>query len=500
MADHLGTGALLSQSRLFGRWEGTTGLDTGDLWVLATIVLLASGCAVNGGEFSPLGIALVIAACPAAVASIALWGARSGRPTGPLVWSAAVAVLALTNLSLDTASGHLAAAAGLAVVLAIAGVLLCSATTERLRRASLALATLCDLGLVAVRARWAAAYIDVFSHIQGPTQQLLLGHNPYAASYPSTTPGVTTFHYPYLPGLLLLSAPFRLIGDVRLADAAAMVLIIWSVAVLARRYSGPERAGAIAAVAVTMPFLPYMVVQAWPEIFPVAGVALWLLLRDQRVRWGVASLAIGLCVVPTVLPLLVFSWLWWGKARGEVTAAVFLAGLLCVPFALWAGVGHFIADTLLFQLRLPVRLDALSINGLLAHLGLPLMPGWAGIVFSFLVLVLMSRWRERSWDAALMLGSILTLVVFLTAKWAFFNYYFIVACGLVFSLALVRRQGSRLETETLAVQGRRATGALHGGGHHHPRRWVASRGGGDAERAPQQGDSRARPGLTNGAL
>jgi len=136
-----------------------------------------------------------------------------------------------------------------------------------------------------------------------------------------------------------------------------------------------------------------------------------------------------------------------------VTVASLMAGLLCVPFALWAGVGHFIADTLLLQLRVPVRLDALSINGLLAHLSWPLMPRWAGIVLPLLVLVLMSRWRERSWDSALMLGSILTLVVFLTAKWAFFNYYFIVACGLLFSLALVRRQGSRWETATLAVQG-----------------------------------------------
>jgi hypothetical protein len=150
--------------------------------------------------------------------------------------------------------------------------------------------------------------------------------------------------------------------------------------------------------------------------------------------------------VPTALPLLVFVWLWWRDARREITLAVLVVLVVCVPFALWAGVGKFIADTVLLQLRLAPRPDALSINGLLAHLGRPLLPGWAGASLSAACLAAFALWGTREWDSALLMGAVLTLLAFVTAKWAFFDYYFIVAVGLVLALVLA---GSELRGSSL---------------------------------------------------
>ena len=301
-----------------------------------------------------------------------------------------------------------------------------------------------DLALATSRMVWGQAGIDVFWFTQRSTERLLHGLNPYGMAYPTTTPGLLSAHFPYGPALLVLAAPFRLLGDIRLANAAAMMLLFACIAVLARRHFGDVTAGRYVALSLALPFSPFMIVQAWPEVYPVTGVALWLVLRPRHPQWAVLALGTGLCTVPTALPLVVFAWLWWRDARREINLAVLVALLICVPFALWAGVGKFIADTVLLQLRLAPRTDALSINGLLAHLGRPLLPGWVGVSVSAVCLGAFAIWGTREWDGALLMGAVLTLLAFVTAKWAFFDYYFIVAVGIVLALAFadLRRGGA----------------------------------------------------------
>jgi hypothetical protein len=318
-----------------------------------------------------------------------------------------------------------------------------------------------DLALASSQMVWGKAGIDVFWFTQRSAERLLHGLNPYGMAYPTTTPGLLSAHFPYGPALLLLAAPFRLLGDVRLTNAAAMMLLFACVGILARRHMGDAVAGRYLALAVAMPFSPFMIVQAWPEVYPVAGVALWLVLRPRHTGWAVVALGTGLCTVPTALPLIVFPWLWWRDARREVTLAVLVALLICVPFALWAGVGKFLADTVLLQLRLAPRSDALSINGLLAHLGRPLLPGWVGISVSAVCLGAFALWGTREWDAALLMGAVLTLLAFVTAKWAFFDYYFIVAVGLVLALAFADPSRARANLGTALSDQAEAAVAPH---------------------------------------
>ena len=409
------------------------------LWqvlALASLELVALGSAWRQGTFSNAALLAVAFGLLAGGGAVIARRRPTVSGVSAWVWPLAVEGLALMNLAPGLDPGSSPTQAALTVVLSCVTVTLCLCPWPNRAVLLAMIGAGTDLALAASRMVWGQAGIDVFWFTQRSTERLLHGLNPYAMAYPTTTPGLLSAHFPYGPALLLLAAPFRLLGDIRLANAAAMMLLIACIGNLARRHVGDAAAGRYLALAIAMPFAPFMIVQAWPEVYPVAAVALWLVLRPRHPRWAVLALGTGLCTVPTALPLLVFPWLWWRDARRGITLAVLVAVLICVPFALWAGIGKFIADTVLLQLRLAPRTDALSINGLLAHLGRPLLPGWAGISVSAVCLAAFALWGTRKWDAALLMGAVLTLLAFVTAKWAFFDYYFIVAVGIVLALAV----------------------------------------------------------------
>ncbi len=78
--------------------------------------------------------------------------------------------------------------------------------------------------------------------------------------------------------------------------------------------------------------------------------------------------------------------------------------------------------------------DGLSLNGLLWHLHLGWLPWWVGIAAAGTFLIYAASRRDHTWGNAISLGATMTLVTFVTAKWAFFNYYFIVAMGFILAL------------------------------------------------------------------
>ncbi len=414
-------------------WQGIT---------VAAVGIIALGSSWRSGTYSSHAIAAIFLGVPLAAAALIYQRGARAQAISSLGWPLAVALLALMNLVPGLNPGHSTAITTWSFVLAGASVALCFLPLQGLAWIVAAIAGAADLALAGVRIIWGHATIDVFWFTQGATAQLLSGHNPYAVAYSTTTPGLASAHFPYGPALLLLAAPFRLLGDVRLTNAAAMVTVFACVAVLARRHAGEAAGGRYLALALSLPFAPFMIVQAWPEVYPVAGVALWLVLRDRHSRWAVVALAVGLCTVPTAAPLLALPWLWWRQARQEITAAFVGAVLICVPFAIWAGVRAFVDDTVMLQIHLAPRPDALSVNALLWHLGRPLLPWWTGITISALCMIAFFLWGTRTWSSALMLGAALTLVAFLTAKWAFFDYYFIVAYGFVFALCLSSHSGA----------------------------------------------------------
>ncbi|HUY25020.1 MAG TPA: hypothetical protein VMV09_06925, partial [Candidatus Saccharimonadales bacterium] len=186
---------------------------------LTAVALLGLGASLSDGFYSVAGLLLVVLGV---VLTLLI---RFGKPSHApgLVWSATILVGAMATAFLYGGSPLVwlacTAGGGAAVMVVL--------SRRRLPRAAAAVVSgSIWLVLLGLNVGWGAAPIDVVLFIRGATSKLLAGTNPYAASYASTTPGLASSHYPYGPGVLLLSIPGRLLGDVRLSDLLAVLVLV----------------------------------------------------------------------------------------------------------------------------------------------------------------------------------------------------------------------------------------------------------------------------------
>jgi hypothetical protein len=393
------------------------------------IVLLGLGCADFHGEYQPFGlIVIAIGACLLLVTPTGL-----KRSDSTIIWSVAVF---LGAISTGIVFGAAPKSWLLPVVGGAAAVLVVASGRTRLRVVGCLVAGSTSLVALLQPLRWGHASIDVFDFTQRLTLRLLQGKDPYSVAYPTTTPHLPLAHYFFGPAVLILSIPGRLLGDVRVSNLLAVVALIVAVTLLAKRHGGGQQAWRCLALCLTLPFFPLMIFQAWAEIYLMAAIALWVLLRDRHRASSVAILAVGMATIPTALPLLVLPFLWWRRARVEIFAAALLAVAICLPFALWSGPANFLSYTVGVNLHLPPRPDGLDLDSAWVRLTGSWLPGWIWPAVVGISLVLVARAHPHSWTKAFYLGSAFLVIAFLFAKWAFFNYYFLVAMGVILGVAL----------------------------------------------------------------
>lgn len=396
---------------------------------LAGIVLIGFGCASSFGLYQPSAvIEISLGAC-----LVVLSATGSPRRAATLAWGLAACLGGFSSGFLfgsQPTDWLIPLAGGIAAALAIIA-------NQRLTRAVACVgAGSMSLGVILQHLRWGRAPIDVFDFSQRATLQLLRGRDPYAAAYPTTTPHLVHAHYFYWPAVLLLSIPGRLVGDIRVSNLVAAVALIAAVTVLAHRHGGPEQAWRCLALCLTLPFFPLMILLGWAEIYTIAAIVLWLVLRERHRTVSILILGVGVATIPTAWPLLALPFLWWRRSRMEILAAILVAAAICLPFAIWDGPSSFLAATLWTNLHLPPRPDGLDLDAAVVRLTGAWLAGWLWPAVAGIVLVLVARARPRGWPQAFYLGSAFLAIAFLYAKWAFFNYYFLVTMGVVLGIAL----------------------------------------------------------------
>jgi hypothetical protein len=397
---------------------------------LAAIVLIGFGCARSSGEYRPTSLIVVVGgAC-----LLMLTATGSGRQAATVTWSAAVFLGALSTGLLF----HNSSAFGwLAPIIGGVGAVMAIVLSQTLVRVcGCVLAGSMSIAVLIEHFKWGHAPIDVFDFAQRATLQLLHGQDPYLKAYATTTPHLPFAHYPFWPAVLLLSVPGRVVGDVRVSNLLAAAAVIASLAVLAKRNGGRELAWRCLALSLTLPFWPFMIRQAWPEIFFIAAIALWLVLRDRHRATSVLVLGVGLATVATGLPFLAFPFIWFRRARGEILAALAPALLISIPFVVWVGPFHFVSYTVLTQLHLPPRADGLDLDSAWVVETGAWLPIWVWPAVSVVVLLLLAKTRPRNWSNALYRGTTFVIIALLLAKWAFFNYYFLVSVVVIAAIAL----------------------------------------------------------------
>lgn len=294
--------------------------------------------------------------------------------------------------------------------------------------------------------------IDVWMFQQDSTAALLQGADPYAVRFPdiygqsrgfygpeASTDGWLTYSYPYPPLTLLLTAPGRMLGDVRwshlLALEAAAVLMI-----LAARGA---RAVVAAAMLLLSPASMLVAASGWTEPMVLLSLALlgWCIVKQPaKSPW----LALGLLFAMkqyTVLaaPIAATTLLPRPLRRRPVATllcnATLVAAATMLPFFLW-NPSSFFRSVVLWQFRQPFRMDALTYCAFVAR-ETGLKPGsWIGFVGAAAAMVLAGRNIPRNSGVFFAAFSLMMLLFFALNKQAFYNYYFLVIGTICQSLAL----------------------------------------------------------------
>ncbi len=274
----------------------------------------------------------------------------------------------------------------------------------------------------------------------GADKNKLSGLNPYTQTYADLynggydyAPGLN-----YWPGYYFWSAPFRLLGDIRLgsvvADAVTAVLLLK----LTAKFGADESLQYLMVLSwLSFPVSLFVLEQAWiePVIVMLMTGLLWCGLTK---RWVAAGILLGILsgmkqhmLLLSALTLCYFyrhcarrefyKVLGWASATFTVTVALFL---------LVSGQA-FIQQTIVTYFQRETRLDSLSLtaylaneHGLIANNYLLITIYLIALLVSLALILRANPVTWSHWPAALFVSY---GVLFLAGKQAFCNYYYLLA-------------------------------------------------------------------------
>jgi hypothetical protein len=436
------------------RSERREGATVAALVLVVAYLLLGIGLLVSNGTLSglPYGLAsavlLVVALrrdppprlerilLPYALATCTVLTLLRGPAGGPGMWFLLPATILLGLVGLLGCAG-------------VAGVRW--AWPGRARGLGLALALYALAGGFVV-AKTAAPTIDVLEIEQLGARALESGRNPYAGAYPNPyTPADTRaffgddrtelHEYPYPPLSLVATAIGHAVGgDARWTLLAAQLGIAWLLFALARGAGhDPGVAVGLAVLHLVHPRGLFVLEQGWTDsmaAFALLGVL--LALQRGRSRWLAATIG-GFLAIKQYSVLAIALLARNGRVRRRAwVEGVAAAVAVTLPFFVW-GPHDFVNDVLLFQLRQPFRLDAMSVPAFVASVSGWKAPGAGALVGAGAGLA--AGWGRVGHDSP---PSRLPLALaamyagfFLFAKQAFCNYYYFVSVLVLAAAALV---------------------------------------------------------------
>jgi hypothetical protein len=403
--------------------------------LLAAWTALSAGIAVSEGHWSMGGLVLVVLATVVLAGTLLLRDRVAGREPAEGTADRRGELLGRAGLVLAAGwvmLGALVAEPGYyahgpwwtaARLLAGAGVVAAGVLTARPARRRWSAVPLALLGAAfgATVMAAPAPNIDVWYLLQQSTRGLLSGADMYRQTWVGGY-GLRAV-YPYLPWTSVLLAPARLLGDVRIGEAAALVGAAALLVAMRRNGPVPSRVRTLAPLlVVAFPAAPYAIEQAWTEpllVLLLIGGA--LAVRSGHRAAAVVAFALALACkqhVTLLLPLL-FAWPAFGRRRAA--AAVLLAGAFVSPWLL-AGPRDFWHDAVTVNLGYKVLPGALDLPALATRHGVTLSfaPLLAALVVVYVV-ALRRRVRDTTWF--LLWSAQVLLVLDLLNKQSFFNHY-----------------------------------------------------------------------------
>lgn len=308
------------------------------------------------------------------------------------------------------------------------------------------LASLATMRVAAVLAA-PAPQIDVYVTNSLACDYFLDGKNPYAQEYPDIYEGTKDYKpgFFYWPAYLYVATPFHALGDIRFAVVAFDLLTGAFLVVLLKKAGLKGDAVWLAPLAWLACPVSLMVLElGWIDPMLVAGAAgLAAAIASRRVV--LAGVAVGVIAATkqygALAGVVTLAWIWANERHKIVhfvsaSALTFLA--LVAPLAL-ADWHSFYESTIAVYATAAMRLDALSLlvwakRILGVDVGAPLL------LSAYVAIVAVACWRlgrtltkPRDWAGVMAFSY---GAIFLLAKLAFCNYYYLVSFWMLLYAAL----------------------------------------------------------------
>lgn len=394
------------------------------------------GATLRNGSYSDVA-ALLVATGTVLVALGAATGWRTGRnpPTAvragaALAFSTAVTVAVLWPAGLYGSGPWLTtshvltlAAAALVAVWFIA----------RLPRswiaAVLAIVLQAVAGLAMIRSS-PRPKIDDWVMLQAAAHGLSHGQNIYNVAWIGP-PHETSNLFAYLPGSAVLVWPFHaLFGDVRYGILASLVVTC----LILVRASSRSPLCLLGTLPLLYPKALFGLEQSWIDPLVLLGLCgACLAISRGRPGWAIVSLALALACKQQAWLVLPVAMAWKGFGWRRALLSAISAATFTLPWAL-DSFHHFFFDVFQLQLRLPTRLDSLSLFPAAIRAGLHPRLDW--LVAGTLVALLLALWRVQKDTAGFLIGAALVMSAFnLMNKQSFFNEWEL-AAGLASAAAV----------------------------------------------------------------
>ncbi len=404
-----------------------------DLALVAAWSAMSGGAALTAGTYSITAVTLVSLATLVLVFLTILRPTKRYPSDRPSDFGIAIAVVVFTALALPTTlnpglnqSGFLLelthTVTALAAIL-VGGLFILGVQPSRFIVYTV-MAVMFWAGVAMVRAN-PAPFIDVWNELQAAANGLSHGQNMYTLHW-FAIPGQDSNAFNYLPGCAVFLWPFYLVThDVRYGELVAFVLT----ALILMRARGGRSGALLGCLAVLYPAGLLSIEQAWidPILLLEISAAAYACTRGHK---RLAILAFGAALVTKqyawLLVPLAAVWEDFGWRRTATAVGGAVAFLL--PWYLTAPAG-FVNGALLYLLRVPARLDSLSLfTTAILH---DWHPVFVMTALATVAAIGLALWRGARDTRGFLLSSALVMATYnLTNKQSFFNEWEF-AAGLV---------------------------------------------------------------------
>lgn len=292
---------------------------------------------------------------------------------------------------------------------------------------------------------YGSASIDVFGFNQLGANYLLHGINPYTQFYPLVAFASHSYNkmyfikgpYLYGPGVLLLSVIGRVVGDVRVTNFLVFILIVGILLNKLRLNASLGSSRAIMLFSVS-PLITLMIINDWPGMLALGFTLLWFMTHRKHKWLGSIVLGLTFSIVPTTAALFIIMFFWLPGVRKQFYWSILICLIICLPFALWTGIGKFLFDIVGIHVfsnhYVSTILSSVNINTILYFLHIKLLSGkiWLLLAMGCGSLLVM---RRPTTNAELFRASaLLSLLFLLFSPIAEVDYFFIPFGLFLFSL------------------------------------------------------------------